>query len=220
MALNAAAQSTVQLLLHWRDSREWYRSRTVPWKLGVRLVGRPGSGKTSLVRAAGIKLDLPVFVFDLATMDNAEFRGFWKEARGSSPSIILFEDFDAIFSGRTAVHPGLQLSFDTILQSVSGLDESDGILMFLTTNQPETLDQALTRPGRFEHELIMDTLDAEGIRKIATRILAGWPELIEQAVTQLHGTVGATVQSYCVDLALEQRALEYPGRVKPLEVAS
>ena len=87
----------------WKNSKIWYQEKGIPWKKGWLLYGPPGTGKTALIRAFGEDLNLPIFVFDLSQMSNAEFVKAWNSVRDSKPCIVLFEDFDNVFDGRKNV---------------------------------------------------------------------------------------------------------------------
>ncbi|OYW71031.1 MAG: hypothetical protein B7Z37_28930 [Verrucomicrobia bacterium 12-59-8] len=214
LALCPEAVNFVEICRRWRGLSEWYGSRQIPWKLGANLVGPPGSGKTSLVRAIARELNMPVYVFSLGSMDDNDFREAWGRVRGASPAIAVLDDIDNTFNGREPVGKDHGLRFDTLLQSMSGMDEADGLLMIVTTNKPESLDEALIRPGRAEYPVYLGGLDPEGVRKIATRILIDWPELIEQAVDYCQGLVGAAVQQHCIELASKRVVEKLNGKVE------
>lgn len=201
LVLSEDAAAFVARCRWWLQREGWYRDRLIPWRLGAYLHGPPGSGKTSLVRAIGREFDLPVSVFDLSTFTNEEFRRAWSDAVMSSPGIVLLEDIDTVFKGRTPVHANCQLTFDTILQCISGLEDSRGVITIVTTNWVDNLDKALIRPGRVEHAVHCGLLDAVGIRTIAQRILGDWPELVDEVVASLRaGATGAEVQMRCLEL--------------------
>lgn len=203
LALGEEASRFVSLVRSWYGRREWYRQRSVPWKLGARLVGPPGTGKTSLVRCLAYELDMPIYIFDLSNMTNAELRENWGKVRANTPAIALFEDLHKVFDGDRAIAEESQLTMDALLQCLSGVDEIDGVLSIVTTNEEEKLDPALIRPGRIELEVRMVELDSDGCRRIAERILRDWPELIDSVVQEMNGRTGAEVQQRCVALAAE-----------------
>jgi hypothetical protein len=88
----------------WRKNEDWYRNQGVPWRHGWLLYGKPGTGKSSLVRALGIDCDLPILTFDLASMSNSEFIAAWKVMLLHTPCIALFEDIDGVFRERRRSH--------------------------------------------------------------------------------------------------------------------
>lgn len=208
LSLGDSARRFLKVISNWLESKDWYSTRAIPWKLGARLVGPPGTGKTSFVRAIGREFNMPIFIFDLATMDNNELREHWTTLRDSAPAIALFEDFDGVFHGREQVNPEGELTFDAVLQCMSGADEVSGVLTFITTNKPECLDEAITRPGRAEFEIIMDRLSAAEARKIAERILAEWPSEIDEVLARKERWTGAEVQQECISVALSLKTKE------------
>lgn len=93
----------IEEIKQWRNSREWYHKRGIPWKRGWLLYGPPGTGKTALARAFAEDLDLPIYVFNLAEIGNFEFMREWTTMLSTTPCIALIEDIDAVFHGRTPV---------------------------------------------------------------------------------------------------------------------
>ncbi len=209
LALSGEAEHLVEDLLRWRESRDWYEARGVPWKMGVMLYGPPGTGKTALVRAIAERLNFPVYSYDLATLYNDELHAQWLDMLSESPCVALFDDIDAAFSGREARH---SVTFDCLLNCLDGIERSDGVLTFLTTNHPETLDNALvqfdggacTRPGRVDRAIEMGPLDVRGRRKLAGRILADWPEAKDLVIEAGDGETGAQFQERCIAEALRR----------------
>ncbi len=97
---------------HWILSREWYRERNLPWKRGLLLHGKPGTGKTAIARAFAVELNMPLFVFALGEMTNGNFLGSWSQIQHITPRMILFEDIDNVFHGRVNVAPVDMLGID------------------------------------------------------------------------------------------------------------
>ncbi len=84
----------------WRNNRQWYLDRGIPWKRGWLLYGPPGTGKTALARAFAEDLNMPIYVFNLAEMSNHELIKAWAEMQVNVPCIALIEDIDNVFHGR------------------------------------------------------------------------------------------------------------------------
>jgi hypothetical protein len=223
LALCADAQSLVDEARHWKDSEEWYKSRGIPWRRGWLLYGRPGTGKTALARAVAEDLDLPVFVFDLASMHNDELQVNWTNMLASVPCLSLIEDVDAVFNKRQNVsgRDRQALTFDCLLNCLDGIERADGLLVIITTNRIERIDPALgvsdgnngsTRPGRIDRVIELCELDEAGRRQIAHRILCDWPEEIAGTVIEGVGDTGAQFQARCTQRALQ---LRYRGEDSP-----
>lgn len=191
LAFPPAVAEAVLEAKRWLASQNWYKEIGVNWRRGWLLYGPPGSGKSSLVRAIAQQLDLPVVVFDLASFSNDEFVSLWRELMTSTPCVALLEDIDAVFHGRdnTLGEEGGGLTFDCLLNCLGGVESADGVLTVVTTNRPETLDPALTRPGRLDRHLELGYMDEDCRRLVAQRILSRWPEEIEPQV-HLGGLIG------------------------------
>lgn len=143
MSLNKELEDTLEEIKFWLDNQEWYEERGIPWKRGLLFYGKPGCGKTMFTRALAEKLNLPLLIFDLASMDSTEFNHAWGQLLPRR--IVLFEDFDSIFIKRhNVMNSGLD--FSTILNALDGADKKQGILTIITTNYPEKLDFALGGP--------------------------------------------------------------------------
>ena len=202
----------------WRDSEKWFKKRHIPWKRGMMLYGKPGTGKTAFIRALGQELNMPIYSFALATMTNKDFSDCWEEAMDRTPCIFLFEDIDAVFKGRENVAvKGMEngLTFDGFLNSLDGVENTDGVFIVITTNNIETIDSALgkptnggsdgsmsSRPGRIDRTVEFRPLDEKGRIKMAKRIFEGfkddqWKDLLKETKD-----TGAQFQERCCRLAL------------------
>jgi ATPase family associated with various cellular activities (AAA) len=134
--------------IRWTKLRDWYQARGIPWRRGHLLHGKPGTGKTALIRALAQEVDYPLNVLDLATLDNDGLRWSWARMQRNAPCIIVIEDFDGVFNGRVNVlGDKSSLTFDCVLNVIGGLQVADGVFLFITTNHPETLDPAIGIPG-------------------------------------------------------------------------
>ena len=208
----------VGYLQRWKQSREWYFKRGIPWKTGALLHGRPGTGKTSFVRAIAQELDMPIAIMDLTSMSNDELNKAWKEAMNMSPVIILFEDLDRIFDkDKNTASEGMSLkaplTLDSLLNCMSGIDPSDGVLVMITANDVTKIDSSIgefnekgvsSRPGRLDIALEFTELDEACRYGIASRVLAGMSEdYIASVVRDGDGETGAQFTKRCSDIALK-----------------
>lgn len=107
----------IEEIRRWRQSREWYRGRNIPWKRGWLLYGPPGTGKTALARACAEDLDMPIFVYSLSEMGNHAFQRSWTKMQTSAPCIALLEDFDTVFSGKENISKSRSSPWSMIMMS-------------------------------------------------------------------------------------------------------
>lgn len=201
----------------WLKCEKWFKDKGIPWRLGCLFYGKPGTGKSTLINSIAMELDLPVFVLDLSAMDNASLTESWKEVQQSAPAIALIEDIDSIFDKRENIGNSNitrdTLTYDCLLNTISGVGNSDGVLLCVTTNDLSKLDDALglpsetsasTRPGRIDRAIeLIDMQDAER-RKVATHVLKDYPDIIEDVIKAGQGETAAQFQARCTTLALSQ----------------
>ena len=155
-------------------------------------------------------------------MDNEELVENWQNSLTESPCIVLLEDIDRIFDENRQIKTSKDkspLTLDCLLNCISGVQPSDGILVLVTANDVTKLDPALgvpettgksTRPGRLDRAVYVGILNEKGRKKIAARILSDCSELVEKTVLAGEGETGAQFESRCSKLALEQ----YWGKFK------
>lgn len=211
LALSDETRQLVKELRRWRETREWHEDRNLPWRRGCLLYGPPGTGKTALARAIAEDLDLPIHVFDLASLRNDELQKAWNQMLEETPCMALIEDIDAVFEGRknVAVASGPALTFDCLLNVLDGIQKTDGLLTVMTTNHVDKIDSAIaqpgtmgSRPGRIDRVVHLGMLDEVGRRKIAARILAGEDHYVEILCQLGQGDTPAQFQDRCMRLAL------------------
>ena len=230
VALPKDGEDLPKELMAWLKREAWYASRQIPWRRGWLFYGRPGTGKTKLLRSLAADAGLPLFLIDLNGLNNADLDGMWQAVGLQTPCIVVFEDLDTIFQGRTNMSVtqdtkdvysrGSHVTFDALLQCLDGVKPAHGILTVITTNHPEHIDAALgeydpatnkvkCRPGRIDRAVFFDVLQPAGKRLIIDRILPDWTEEERQKVADDAGLVtGAEMQEICTALALERQERE------------
>jgi SpoVK/Ycf46/Vps4 family AAA+-type ATPase len=164
-----------------------------------------------------MSFDLPVYIFDLAGMTNDDLVRSWDEMMSNTPCIALIEDIDNIFDGRQYVgstNPNIpHLTFDCLLNCISGVKQADGVFLIVTTNHLEKLDPAIgipdtngksTRPGRIDKALHLGLMAEEQRLMLAKHILSDYPELVDETVKLGEGETAAQFQARCAHLALSK----------------
>jgi len=141
---------------------------------GVLLVGPPGCGKTLLAKAIAGESDVPFFTIsgsDFVEMfvgvGASRVRDLFKQAKENSPCIIFLDEVDAIGRKRgmgmaSGGHDEREQTLNAILVEMDGFDTNDQVIVMAATNRGDILDQALTRPGRFDRQVIVPLPDLKG----------------------------------------------------------
>lgn len=137
---------------------------------GVLLTGPPGTGKTLLARATAGEAGVPFFFMSGSEFDELyvgvgakRIRELFSQARDQAPAIIFIDELDAIGGKRNPKDQAYaKQTLNQLLVELDGFSQTEGIIIIGATNFPESLDKALTRPGRFDKEVIVDLPDVRG----------------------------------------------------------
>jgi cell division protease FtsH len=196
--IDEARNELVEIVDFLKDPKKYTRlGGTAP--KGVLLVGAPGTGKTLLAKAVAGEAGVPFFSMSAAEfvemivgVGAARVRDLFKQAREQAPAIIFIDELDAIGRARGQMAVGgtseQEQTLNQILTEMDGFSSREGIIVLAATNQPDVLDKALLRPGRFDRRVVVNLPDKTGreaILKVHTRSvpLASDASLAELAAT-------------------------------------
>jgi transitional endoplasmic reticulum ATPase len=181
---------------------------------GVLLFGPPGCGKTMTARAVAsetsahfIHISGPEIVHRYYGDSEAHLREVFKEARDRAPSIIFFDEIDAIASKREDVSGDVEKRIVAQLMALmDGLESRGQVIVVAATNIPDSVDPALRRPGRFDREISVRVPDREGrleILHIHTRTMPMARDVdLTKIAAATHGYVGADLKALCQEAAM------------------
>ena len=143
---------------------------------GVLLVGPPGTGKTMLAKAVAGEANVPFFSMSgsefvemFVGMGASKVRDLFKQAKEKAPCIVFIDEIDAIGKKRDGQIGGndeRELTLNQLLTEMDGFEGNTGVIILAATNRPESLDPALTRPGRFDRRVPVELPDLKGREEI------------------------------------------------------
>lgn len=234
--IDEAENELVEIVDFLKDPNKYTRlGGTAP--KGVLLVGAPGTGKTLLAKAVAGEAGVPFFSMSAAEfvemivgVGAARVRDLFKEAREHAPAIIFIDELDAIGRARGQMSIGgaseQEQTLNQILTEMDGFSSRNGIIVLAATNQPDVLDKALLRPGRFDRRVVVNLPDKNGreaILEVHTRNmpLSDDASLVELAATT-PGFSGADLKNLVNEAALlaarrEQDDVRYKDFLDALE---
>jgi len=168
------AEENLQEIVDYLHNPEKYREIGASMPKGVLLVGPPGTGKTMLAKAVAGEANVPFFSMSgsefvemFVGMGASKVRDLFRQAKEKAPCIVFIDEIDAIGQKRSGgSHIGgndeREQTLNQLLTEMDGFDGSNGVIILAATNRPESLDPALTRPGRFDRRVPVDLPDLKG----------------------------------------------------------
>ncbi len=167
-----AKENLQEIVTYLKDPTK-YREIGAKMPKGVLLVGPPGTGKTMLAKAVAGEADVPFFSMSgsefvemFVGMGASKVRDLFRQAKEKAPCIVFIDEIDAIGQKRSGGNIGgndeREQTLNQLLTEMDGFDENTGVIILAATNRPESLDPALTRPGRFDRRVPVELPDLKG----------------------------------------------------------
>ncbi|MFL5275983.1 MAG: ATP-dependent zinc metalloprotease FtsH [Myxococcales bacterium] len=214
--IDEAENELVEIVDFLRDPAKYTRlGGTAP--KGVLLIGAPGTGKTLLARAVAGEANVPFFSMSAAEfvemivgVGAARVRDLFKQAREHAPAIVFIDEMDAIGRARGQMSIGgsseQEQTLNQILTEMDGFSSREGIIVLAATNQPDVLDRALLRPGRFDRRVVVNLPDKKGreaILAVHTRQVPLDPDVsLGELASATPGLAGADLRNLVNEGAL------------------
>ena len=184
---------------------------------GILLVGPPGTGKTMLAKAVAGEANVPFFSMSgsefvemFVGMGASKVRDLFKQAKEKAPCIVFIDEIDAIGgkrnSGGIGGHDEREQTLNQLLTEMDGFESNNGVIILAATNRPESLDPALTRPGRFDRRVPVELPDLKGreeILKVHAKKIKAEPDIDYLQVARMaSGASGAELANIVNEAAL------------------
>jgi cell division protease FtsH len=184
---------------------------------GVLLVGPPGTGKTMLAKAVAGEANVPFFSMSgsefvemFVGMGASKVRDLFSQAKEKAPCIVFIDEIDAIGQKRNSGHMGgndeREQTLNQLLTEMDGFEGNSGVIILAATNRPESLDPALTRPGRFDRRVPVELPDLKGreaiLRVHSKKIKAADDVDFKQIARMASGASGAELANIVNEAAL------------------
>ena len=189
------------------------RTNTAP-PSGVLLYGPPGTGKTLLARAlAGetdvnfVRVDGPELIDRYVGESERAIRKVFERARQAAPSIVFFDEIDALVGSRGEAHEVTDRVVSQLLTELDGMRENPNLVVLAATNRKDDLDPAILRPGRLDTHVLVGEPDEAGRKKILEVHTRGKPLAddvdLDQLAAELDGCTGADIEALVRDASMQ-----------------
>ena len=183
---------------------------------GILLVGPPGTGKTMLAKAVAGEANVPFFSMSgsefvemFVGMGASKVRDLFQQAKEKAPCIVFIDEIDAIGKKRDGQIGGndeREQTLNQLLTEMDGFEGNNGVIILAATNRPDSLDPALTRPGRFDRRVPVELPDLKGREEIlkvhAKRIKVGYNVDFNKIARMASGASGAELANIVNEAAL------------------
>lgn len=166
------AKDNLKEIVDYLHKPDKYKEIGASMPKGVLLVGPPGTGKTMLAKAVAGESNVPFFSISgsefvemFVGMGAAKVRDLFKQAKEKAPCIVFIDEIDAIGQrrdSRVAGNDEREQTLNQLLTEMDGFEGNTGVIILAATNRPESLDPALTRPGRFDRRVPVELPDLKG----------------------------------------------------------
>ena len=166
------AKESLTEIVDYLHNPEKYTQAGASMPKGVLLVGPPGTGKTMLAKAVAGEANVPFFSMSgsefvemFVGMGASKVRDLFKQAKEKAPCIVFIDEIDAIGKKRDnqlSSNDEREQTLNQLLTEMDGFEENNGVIILAATNRPESLDPALTRPGRFDRRVPVELPDLQG----------------------------------------------------------
>ena len=175
--VDEAEESLAEIVDYLHDPSK-YKEIGATMPKGVLLVGPPGTGKTMLAKAVAGEANVPFFSISgsefvemFVGMGASKVRDLFKQAKEKAPCIVFIDEIDAIgqkrnTGGGMGGNDEREQTLNQLLTEMDGFEGNSGVMILAATNRPESLDPALTRPGRFDRRVPVELPDLDGREKI------------------------------------------------------
>ena len=167
------AKENLQEIVDYLHDPSKYKEIGASMPKGILLVGPPGTGKTMLAKAVAGESNVPFFSISgsefvemFVGMGASKVRDLFRQAKEKAPCIVFIDEIDAIGQKRNSGNLGgndeREQTLNQLLTEMDGFEGNTGVIILAATNRPDSLDPALTRPGRFDRRIIVDKPDLKG----------------------------------------------------------